>query len=286
MTNLIDPNTTLGIVALTVSDLDRSIAYYQHNIGLTLHHQAGDTAVLGAGAKKLLRLTELPGARVVRRATGLFHFALLVPSRLELARTLRHLVESETAIGGASDHLVSEALYLSDPDGHGIEIYRDRPRSDWYDEQGNFRMDTLRLDAEGVMAELAHDTQPWKTIHPDTIMGHIHLQVSDVAAARQFYTTVLGFEHMTDYPSASFVGAGGYHHHIGMNSWMGAGAPPPPSDAARLLSYEVYMPNETGLTDLLDRIQTAGLPVEEQAGGWLLQDPSQNNILLRIAPNE
>src|SRR5262245_56312794 len=146
MSKSIAPNTTVGVVSLTVGDLERELAYYQHNIGLQLLERTGDVAVLGAGQTPLLQLQELPGAQVVRRATGLFHFALRVPSRLELARTLRHLAESQTPIAGASDHLVSEALYLSDPEGHGIEIYRDRPRSDWYDAQGRLQMDTQRLD--------------------------------------------------------------------------------------------------------------------------------------------
>lgn len=279
----IAPETTIGMVVLTVADLERSLAYYQQQIGLTLQARTADEAVLGAGDTPLLRLRALPGARSVRRATGLYHFALRVPSRLELARVLRHLVDSRTPISGSSDHLVSEALYLADPDGHGIEIYRDRPRSAWYDRDGNFRMSTERLDVEGVLAELANDAQPWNGLHPETVMGHIHLQVADVDAARHFYTTVLGFEHMTDYPMASFVGAGGYHHHIGMNSWMGLGAPPPPDDAARLLWYEVCLPDEAALTAVLGWVDAAGVPRTAREGAWLVRDPSQNGVLLRSA---
>ena len=282
MTNTIHPETTIGLVALSVADLERSLDYYQHNIGLTLQAREGDVATLGAGARPLLRLTEQPGARVMRRATGLFHFALLVPSRLELARTLDHLLTTKTPIAGASDHLVSEALYLSDPDGHGIEIYRDRTRDAWYDAQGHLQMDTLQFDAAGVMAELQTYNGPaWNGLDPKTIMGHIHLQVADVAAAHRFYTEVLGFEHMADYPQASFLGAGGYHHHVGVNSWQGVGVPPPPETAARLLSYEIYLPTQTALDEVIGRIQTAELPLEEQADGWVLRDPSHNQIILR-----
>ncbi|MDX1521098.1 MAG: VOC family protein [Anaerolineae bacterium] len=282
MTSTIDPNMTIGVVSLTVSDLNRSLNYYQHNIGLKLQHREADTAMLGAGDRHLLRLQELPGARLVRRATGLFHFALLVPSRLELARTLQHLLATETTVGGASDHLVSEALYLSDPDGHGIEIYRDRPRSDWYDANGNFKMDTLRMDVPGVMGELEkNEVKPWTGIHPDTVMGHIHLQVADVPTARQFYTEVLGLSHMTDYPGATFLSAGGYHHHVGMNIWAGAAVPAPPADAARLLSYEMVLPDQDALQAVVDRVKAAGVVLTKQDGSWLVQDPSQNTIMLK-----
>lgn len=283
MSGAIDPNTTIGTVSLTVSDLARSLVYYQRNIGLQLQEQQGNIAILGAGQTPLLRLEELPGAQLVRRATGLYHFALLVPTRLELARTLRHLAESQTSIDGASDHLVSEALYLSDPDGHGIEIYRDRERKDWYDAQGRFQMGTLRLDIEGVLSELQQGSADWTGIHPGTVMGHIHLQVANVPAAQEFYTEVLGFAHMADYPSASFVSAGGYHHHIGMNSWMGAGAPPPPPDAARLLVYEIRLPGQAALAEVIERLQTASAPLTETEEGWLTQDPSQNVIRLVLA---
>jgi catechol 2,3-dioxygenase len=279
----IAPDTTVGTVALTVGDLARSLDYYQNNIGLQLQEQEGKVATLGVDHTPLLQLEELPGAQVVRRATGLYHFALLLPSRLELARTLRQLAETQTPVDGASDHLVSEALYLSDPDGHGIEIYRDRPRTEWYDAQGRFQMGTLRLDLRDVLGELQQDDRPWSGLHPDTVMGHIHLQVADVAAAERFYTEVIGFEHMTDYPSASFVSAGGYHHHLGMNNWMGVGAPPPPPTAARLLWYEIRLPNQAALDEVLARLQAANVSVEQTGQGWRTHDPSQNTIILKVA---
>jgi catechol 2,3-dioxygenase len=231
----------------------------------------------------LLRLQELPGSRVIRRATGLYHFALLVPSRLELARTLRHLIDTQTPIGGASDHLVSEALYLSDPDGHGIEIYADRPRSAWYDQAGRFHMGTIRFNVESVMSELEVGVEPWQGLHPETTMGHVHLQASDVEAATQFYLDVLGFELMVGIPQASFVSAGGYHHHLGMNSWMGAGAPPPPENAARLLSYEILLPDQSALDAVLSRVEDASITTLNQDGGWVVRDPSQNVLVLKLA---
>ncbi|HEX6292525.1 MAG TPA: VOC family protein [Herpetosiphonaceae bacterium] len=281
MASIIDPATRIGLVTLSVGDLARALRYYQHNIGLTVLAQADSTATLGVGTTPLLHLREVPGARLVRRATGLYHFALRVPSRRDLARVIRHLIETATPVGGASDHLVSEALYLSDPDGHGIEIYRDRPRSAWYDAIGNFRMDTSRLDIDSILAELDADTPAWEGMPTGTDMGHIHLQVADVVAAEHFYVGVLGMERMTGMPSASFVSAGGYHHHIGLNSWAGVGVPAPPEGAARLLSYELLVPTTEALNAVLDRVRAAGLPLTEQADVWAVRDPSHNLVLLR-----
>ena len=284
MSELLDPRVKIGSVSLTVADLDRSVHYYRHNIGLKLLVSRESTAVLGAGTTPLVRLYELPGARTVRRVSGLYHFAILLPSRLELARTLKHLIETETRIDGASDHLISEALYLSDPDGHGIEIYRDQPRNNWYDERGNLLGDTLPLDVESILGELANDAGAWDGLHPDTVMGHIHLHVANLASADRFYVNVLGFNKpptTIPIPSASFLNAGGYHHHLGLNTWAGVGAPPPPDDAARLLSFEILLPDAAALTSVVARLKNAGIPLTKQEAGWLVQDPSYNSLLLR-----
>lgn len=277
----IDPATTIGMATLTVADLARSLDFYQEQIGLGLQDRDTNAATLGSGSTPLLRLQELAGARPVRRATGLFHFALLVPSRRELARTLAHLLETKTPIDGASDHHVSEALYLHDPDGHGIEIYRDRPRSDWTDASGQFLMNTTPFDADGVMAELAGGAPPWQGLHPDTVMGHIHLRVDNLENARAFYVGVLGFEVMAEMDSALFISAGGYHHHLGMNTWAGVGIPAPPADAARLLSYEMRLPDAAALDAVLARLDAAGHTPIEQVDAWFVRDPAQNGILLR-----
>lgn len=281
MTSTIDPDTRIGSVTLSVADLDRSLSYYQQHIGLATLERSSDSATLGVGATPLLRLRAVPGARLVRRATGLYHFALLVPSRRDLARVIAHFAALRTPIDGASDHLVSEALYLSDPDGHGIEIYSDRPRDAWYDAQGNFQMDTIRLDIDSILDELRPEEPAWTGLGDGTTTGHIHLQVSNVADAERFYVGVLGFERMIGMPSASFISAGGYHHHIGMNTWAGVGVPPPPEHAARLLSYEVWLPTAKALSAVLERVRAAGLAPVEQAEGWELRDPSSNAILLR-----
>lgn len=277
----IDPAIQMGVVTLTVADLARSLAFYQQNIGLTILAQTAQEVLLGAGTRALLRLQALPGARYAPRTTGLYHFALRVPSRLELARTIENLARTRTTIDGASDHTVSEALYLHDPDRHGIEIYRDRPRAAWYDPNGNFLMDTHRLDFDSIMAELTADAHPWQGLHPETAMGHIHLRVADVQQTGKFYTEVLGFDVMADMGSALFVSAGGYHHHLGMNVWAGVGAPAPTCDAARLVSYEILLPNAPALTAVLQRVAAAGITPVQQDDGWLLSDPSHNGVLLR-----
>lgn len=279
----IHPDTQIGVVTLTVADLARSVAFYQTNIGLTLQSQTSEEALLGAGTRPLLRLQALPNARYAPRTTGLYHFALRVPSRLDLARTIENLAHTQTSIDGASDHLVSEALYLHDPDRHGIEIYRDRPRDAWYDEAGRFRMDSKRLDFEGIMAELSADADPWQGLSAGTDMGHIHLRVADIQQTGDFYRNVLGFEVMAQMDSALFLSAGGYHHHIGMNVWAGVGVPAPSCDAARLITYEILLPDEDALAELLQQVEAAGIKATQQEHGWLLVDPSHNQLLLRTA---
>ncbi len=279
---VIAPETHIGAVTLSVADLARSLDYYQHSIGLKLLNKTNDTAALGAGDRVLLRLREFSGARLVRRATGLYHFALRVPTRRDLARIIQHFFDSGTALGGASDHLVSEALYLSDPDGHGIEMYRDRSRETWFDAQGNLIGGTNPLDVRGVMSELTADEPAWNGLPDATDMGHIHLQVANIADANKFYLGVLGFEPTGQMPSASFISAGQYHHHIGMNTWAGVGVPPPPETAARLLSYEIVLPNQVALDAVLNRIRAADAPLSESADSWAVRDPSHNLVALRV----
>jgi catechol 2,3-dioxygenase len=278
----IHPATTIGAVHMTVADLDRSLRFYQEALGFQVRQRAGETARLGAGGPDdLLVLSERPGARPARRTTGLYHFAVLVPSRLELARSLRRLAETRTPLQGFSDHLVSEAIYLADPDGNGIEIYRDRPRDEWPRQNGQLQMATDPLDVDGVLAELEYETEPWAGLRPETTIGHIHLHVADLRAADAFYHGVLGFDRILRLAgSADFVSAGGYHHHIGYNTWAGVGAPPPPPDAAGLRFFVVRLPNDAELARVADRVRKAGLPLEETEAGLLTRDPSQNGVVL------
>lgn len=279
----IDPALAIGAVTLSIADMGRSLTYYQQSIGLRVLAQSGDMATLGAGGTALLHLREVPGARLVRRATGLYHFALRVPTRHDLAQVIQHFIDRRVPIDGASDHHVSEALYLSDPDGHGIEIYRDRPRSEWVDARGNFRMGTDPLDVAGILGELGGKAPAWGGLADGTDMGHMHLQVSDIAAAERFYMDVLGLDRMARMPSASFISAGGYHHHLGMNTWAGVGVPAPPEGAARLLGYELVLSSEAALGAVVDRVRAADLPIEQEGAGWAVSDPSWNRVVLRAA---
>ena len=280
---IIDAATTMGAVSLSVADLARSIAYYTNSIGLAVLARTNGEATLGAGKTPLLHLREVRGAKLVRGATGLYHLALLVPTRHDLARVIQHFMDSGTQIGGASDHTVSEALYLSDPDGHGIEIYSDRPKNFWFDAQGNPLGSTDPLDMRGMLSEMTAHEPAWAGLPAGTVMGHVHLQVSDIAAAERFYLGVLGFELVGHMPSASFVSAGRYHHHIGMNTWAGVGVPPPPKSAARLLSFEVVLPNRAALDEVTSSVRAAGLALSQDERGWTVLDPSQNLVVLRSA---
>lgn len=266
----------MGPVTLTVTELARSLVYYQHNIGLTVLARQERTATLGAGNTPLLHLEEEAVTPVEPRAAGLFHFALLLPSRVELARTLQHLIATETRIDGASDHHVSEALYLSDPDGHGIEIYRDRPRTAWLDEQGRFKLTTERLDVDGLLGELSGETQPWRGLDPAAAVGHVHLRVTDVEAAHRFYMHVVGFDHMADYPSARFLSAGGYHHHLGINMWQSARQGQAPEHAAQLRRYTITVPTPEDVAAVRARAEQAGVGAQPDDDGIVLRDPSGN----------
>ncbi|MEN9937748.1 MAG: hypothetical protein RLZZ387_4327, partial [Chloroflexota bacterium] len=235
----IHPEARIGAVTLAVSSLDRALEFYQEALGFRLLRREGGGAALGVASVDLLRLVEQPGARPSRGVTGLYHFAVLVPTRLDLARSLRRLAELRVPLQGMSDHAVSEALYLADPDGNGIEIYRDRPRAEWPRAAAEVRMTVDPLDVDSLIAELEGDDEPWDGLRPGTTIGHMHLHVADLAAARAFWVGVVGFELMQTFGSADFVAAGGYHHHLGYNIWAGRGAPSPAPDMAGLRSFEL-----------------------------------------------
>ena len=275
---MIDPQTAIGEVHLTILDLDRSLRFYQRQLGFTVHQRTDRGARLGAGGPDLLVLTQCENAPRVRGTTGLYHFAILVPSRADLARALRRLVETDTVMQGAADHGVSEALYLADPDGNGIEVYRDRPRTQWPYVGTALRMGADPLDLEGILAESIHDDAG---LAPGTIVGHVHLHVSRLAEAEHFYVNILGFELMQRYgPSALFVSAGGYHHHFGLNTWAGVGAPPPPPGALGL-DHVVVRLTASGLGAVVERLAAAKVPFDSTDGGALVRDPARNAILLQ-----
>jgi catechol 2,3-dioxygenase len=279
----IHPDTTVGPVDLIVADLGRAEQFYRDVIGFKpLGREDGTRALTADGTTPLLILHERPGARPKpARATGLYHFAILVPTRLDLARSLRRLAEMQWPIGGAADHLVSEALYLDDPDGNGIEIYRDRPRAEWPRSGGRIQMATDPLDFDGILAELEHDDRLWDGLRPATVIGHVHLHVADLRAAEAFYHGVLGFDIITSYgASALFVSAGGYHHHLGLNTWAGVGAPPPPPDAAGLRHFAIVLPGPDALEQVATRVREAGIAAQQIGSGLLVRDPSQNGVVL------
>jgi len=282
MSELIDPATRIGAVHLVTATLEQQIDFYHSALGMKILQQSDQAASLGAANRPLIVLTEVPGAKRVRRATGLYHLAVRVSSQLELARTLAHLADTEAAFEGMANHGVSESLYLHDADKNGIEIYCDRPMVDWpRGAQGQLKMDTLPLDLDNLMDELAANAHPWDGLHPQTDIGHVHLRVGQLNEAQQFYQQVLGLtltQHMVS--GAAFLAAGNYHHHVGINTWLGAGTPPPPPDSIGLCWFELCLPNQTERDKVADRVRTAGVAVEEAVGGLLVCDPSRNGVLL------
>ena len=286
MTETIAPATTIGEIQLLTGNLERLGRFYQEQLGFHLLEEGKDRIVLGAGSRRLITLVGKAGAqpRSQKGMTGLYHFAVLLPDRRSLARLLVHMAENGMEIQGASDHGVSEALYLADPDGNGIELYRDRAKEEWpVDDLNRLMMVTDPLDVDDLVLELRQGLTPWQGLPDGTVIGHVHLHVANLMEAEVFYTRVLGFKLMQHYgQSAAFVSAGGYHHHIGMNTWAGTGAPPPPPDTTGLRWFEVVLPDTAALEAVQARLQEAGHSWKESDGGILVRDPSQNGILLKV----
>ena len=278
---VLHPATHLGAVQLTVSKLAHSLAFYQQVLGFQVQQQSSGRASLGAGKAAFLELVELPGARRVTHHSGLYHFAVLTPSRFALAQVLRNLVEYGIQIGG-SDHLVSEAIYFSDPDGNGIEVYRDRARSEWKYENGRPVMGSLPLDYQGILRELVNETTPWQGLDPATSLGHMHLHVAQLQPTRHFYQDIIGFDLIADWHNALFFSAGGYHHHLGTNTWAGVGAPPQPADAVGLRHFVVQLPDQAERNRLMERLDRGGVTFEERTDGLFVRDPAKNGILFAV----
>jgi catechol 2,3-dioxygenase len=282
------PATHLGRVRLQVSDLDRSLAYYRDVLGLLVSQRSGADATLAAqdDDTPLVELHEQPGAAPVphRGRLGLYHFAILLPDRAALGRFYGHLA----AIGaraGASDHLVSEALYLHDPDGLGIEVYADRPRASWRRQGRELVMDTKPLDAQSLVR--AAGDRRWTGMPAGTVLGHVHLHVGDLATASAFYHDGLGLDAMVwSYPGALFLSAGGYHHHLGVNTWAGAGASHPRAGDARLLDWEVVVPQTSDAGAAARNLEAAGHEVAQLESGWRATDPWGTALTLRAAAND
>ena len=276
----ISPATTVGAVHLTVSNLDASLAYYREAIGLDVLEAGGGAARLGAGTRELLVLVEQAGARSAHGYTGLYHFALLVPERTDLARWLAHAARDRVELAGLSDHFVSEAIYAGDPDGHGIEIYWDRPREVWEGRVGE-RLTSLPLDVGNLLGELDDpESAPFDGLPDGTVMGHVHLKVRAIPETVAFYRDVLGFGLMAQLGvQAAFLAAGGYHHHLGANTWESAGATPPPVGTAALRHATIVLPDEAERGRVLAQIEQHGHALEDST----VRDPSGNVLRLAVA---
>jgi catechol 2,3-dioxygenase len=266
----------MGEVHLTVADLERSLDWYGGAIGLRVHGEDGSEVRLGAGGEDLLVLREQPGARPADGYSGLFHFALLVPERRALAAWLAHAARDRVPMTGLSDHWVSEALYLRDPDHHGIEIYTDRPRSLW---EGRVweGMTTLPLDTRDLLGVLDDDSAAYEGLPEETTMGHVHLRVGQVDPTSEFYRDGLGFDLQAELgPQATFLSAGGYHHHVAGNTWESAGAAFAPDDTARLEQMTIVVPEVSDVDEVEGRVGGERTPE-----GLAVRDPSGNPVLVR-----
>jgi catechol 2,3-dioxygenase len=290
MDGAIHPGTELGSVHLRVLELARARQFYTQGLGLRVLAEGSGSARLGSNGKTLLELEQTPGAPRPGRTAGLYHLALLLPSRLELARALDRLQQARLPVAGFADHLVSEAIYLTDPEGNGIELYRDRPRKRWVEKDGGLLMGTYPLDPEELLGELeraeggsgaggqaAGEAGALR-------LGHVHLQVSDLAASDRFYVQVLGFQLRLHYgSSASFVSAGGYHHHIGYNTWAGRLAAAPAEGALGLGWFSVVLPSARALQEVRKRVKRAQIPFREAGRALLVRDPSGIELVLEAS---
>ncbi|WP_323744651.1 VOC family protein [Thermaerobacillus caldiproteolyticus] len=284
MEKMIHPATTIGHVHLIVSNLSRSIRFYCEMIGFQILKQERSIVTLTVdGITPLLVLEEQADAVLKPRGTtGLYHFAILVPDRASLARSLLHLLQKGYPLQGASDHQFSEAVYLADPDGNGIEIYADRPKNEWErTENGEYKGVTKPLDVNGLLAEVGNT--PWSGLPSGTRIGHVHLHVANIQEADEFYRNGLGFEATIRMENhALFVSAGGYHHHIGLNTWAGIGAPKPPENAVGLRLFSILLPNQNELKKVAEQLKNIGVTFELAKQTIFVKDPSGNQIQLKV----
>jgi catechol 2,3-dioxygenase len=276
----------IGAVALQVADLDRSLGFYEEVLGFRVlgRDDAPGRRLARLGVegddRVLLELTEKPGVRPVPRRgrLGIYHFAVLLPTRQDLGRFLRHAVTLGIHVG-SSDHLASEALYLVDPDGITVEVYRDRPRGEWTYQDGEVVVAILPLDGEALMA--AADGQPWRGLPRGTTIGHMHFYVGEIPPAEAFYHSALGFDKVAwSLPGMLFVSAGGYHHHVGLNTWA-AGSPVATEDDARLISWELVLPDLVTTEAAAESLRRAGYGVMAADGAFVARDPWGITVRLR-----
>lgn len=277
------PTPHIGHVKLKVLNLDRSLAFYQDILGFSVLNRTERTAELTVDGKTSFLSLEQPEDVIPKQrgTTGLYHFAILLPTVKDLANIVVHLVENDVRFG-ASDHLVSEALYLADPDGNEIEIYRDRPASEWTWKGTEVDMATIPLNFERL---LAHRTpnEPWEKMPKNAVMGHIHLHVADLKSTEEFYVKGLGMDVVNRFgPQALFLSYGKYHHHVGTNTWNGIGAPRPAENSVGLAYYTLVFDNDAVREQMIKNLESIGAEVKEVDGKLMTEDPSGNNIVLDV----
>ncbi|MFZ5884522.1 MAG: VOC family protein [Chloroflexota bacterium] len=290
----IHPKTRMGAISLRVANLDNQLEFYQKALGFKLHWREGKKAGLGAGGNDFLLLSEEPNLKKYRGVTGLYHVAYLFPNRRELAIAVARLFALKYP-NSPTDHILTKTTYLDDLEGNGIELYCESPEDGtWTIRDGNF--DARRkdgswsngrepLDLDELFSHLKEDDKLDAPVSPETRIGHVHLHVRDIQEAVDFYHGVIGFDIMgiSKGIGMAFVSAGGYHHHLGLNTWQGRGAPPPPPDAAGLRYFTIDLPNQKAYEEVVARVDAAGIPSNMTEAGLLLHDPSQNGVILRVA---
>ena len=290
----IHPKTKMGQISLTVASLDNQIEFYTKALGFKLHWREGNKAGLGAGNADLLLLTEEPNLKKYRGVTGLYHVAYVFPSRRELAIAVARLFAIKYP-NSPTDHIMTKTTYLDDLEGNGIELYCESPEDgSWIFKDGKFKSyrkdgswsdGREALDLNELFSHITEEDRLDVPVPPEVCIGHVHLHVRDVDEAVEFYHGIIGFDIMgvAETFQAAFVSAGGYHHHLGLNTWQGSGAPPPPPEAVGLRYFTIELPNQEAYDEVLARIDAAGIPSNEKEAGLLLHDPSRNGVVLTVA---
>ncbi|MEM7112290.1 MAG: VOC family protein [Chloroflexota bacterium] len=273
----IDEATRVTQVSLAVADLVKMSHFYQHVVGLRLDYETEETAVFSTNTSPILQLSSRPTGQQHPNAIGLFHFALLLPNRPALGQWLNHY-EQRHALRSSADHLYSEAVYINDPEGNVVELYCDRPRHTWYDADGKVKMGTLPLDLESL--RVSAEPAPFTHLPENTQLGHVHLQIHDVAECMQFYSKQLGLDNISMTESAGFVGAGGYHHHIGFNIFNSKNGKLPPKGSLGLISYTLRLPSKLAKRQLRKHLAKHNYPFIEHENGFCLSDPSGIQIVV------
>ncbi|MCC6499409.1 MAG: VOC family protein [Anaerolineales bacterium] len=290
----IHPKTQMGQISLTVANLDNQIEFYQKAMGFKLHWKQNGKAALGAGTADLLLLNEEPNLKKYRGVTGLYHVAYLFPNRRELAIAIGRLFALKYP-NAPTDHILTKTTYLDDLEGNGIELYCESPEDgtwtfkdgkfETYRKDGSWSDGREALDVDALFDHIQEGDRLDAPVPPELKIGHVHLHVRDVDEAVDFYHGVIGFDVMgVAKPfQMGFVSAGGYHHHLGLNTWQGRGAPPPPPDAVGLRHFTIDLPTQAAYDEVVARADAAGIPSNRTEAGLLLRDPSQNGVILRVA---